>query len=133
LLAYVLLQFLGPSMLPAVIALAIHNGALIGYLTGRNSNEIQLRSDAPERRLDRYFYELLPRSYPAFLSFMLYRWEVIMRETAILGILGIQTIGFFVDSAIQEIRFDVALLLILIAAMMNILVDLLARRIQQYV
>ncbi|MBN1008449.1 PhnE/PtxC family ABC transporter permease [Amphritea pacifica] len=130
LLAYILLQLLGPSMLPAVIALAIHNGALIGYLTGRNSNEIRLRPDAPERRTDRYFYELLPRSYPAFLSFMLYRWEVIMRETAILGILGIQTIGFFVDSAIQEIRFDVALLLILIAAMMNILVDLLARRIQ---
>ncbi|UTW03580.1 ABC transporter permease [Amphritea atlantica] len=133
LLAYILLQFLGPSMLPAVIALAIHNGALIGYLTGRNSNEIQLRADAPARRLDRYFYELLPRSYPAFLSFMLYRWEVIMRETAILGILGIQTIGFFVDSAIQEIRFDVALLLILIAAIMNILVDLLARRIQRHV
>ncbi|WP_299200438.1 ABC transporter permease [uncultured Amphritea sp.] len=131
LLAYILLQLLGPSMLPAVIALAIHNGALIGYLTGRNSNEIQLRADAPGRRVDRYFYELLPRSYPAFLSFMLYRWEVIMRETAILGILGIQTIGFYVDSAIQEIRFDVALLLILIAAMMNILVDLLSRRIQQ--
>ena len=123
LLAYILLQLLGPSMLPAVIALAIHNGALIGYLTGRNSNEIQLRPDAPERQLDRYFYELLPRSYPAFLSFMLYRWEVIMRETAILGILGIQTIGFFVDSAIQEIRFDVALLLILVAAMMNAFLD----------
>ncbi|WP_428033263.1 PhnE/PtxC family ABC transporter permease [Amphritea sp.] len=133
LLAYILLQLLGPSMLPAVIALAIHNGALIGYLTGRNSNEIQLRPDAPVRRIDRYFYELLPRSYPAFLSFMLYRWEVIMRETAILGILGIQTIGFFVDSAIQSIRFDVALLLILIAAMMNIMVDLLSRKIQQHI
>ena len=133
LLAYILLQLLGPSMLPAVIALAIHNGALIGYLTGRSSNEIQLRLDAPGRRVDRYFYELLPRSYPAFLSFMLYRWEVIMRETAILGILGIQTIGFYVDSAIQEIRFDVALLLILVAALMNILVDLLSRRIQQHV
>jgi phosphonate transport system permease protein len=133
LLAYILLQLLGPSMLPAVIALAIHNGALIGYLTGRNSNEIQLRHDAPVRRFDRYCYELLPRTYPAFLSFMLYRWEVIMRETAILGILGIQTIGFFVDSAIQEIRFDVALLLILIAAIMNIMVDMIARRIQQKV
>ncbi|MDO6565212.1 ABC transporter permease [Amphritea sp. 1_MG-2023] len=131
LLAYILLQLLGPSMLPAVIALAIHNGALIGYLTGRHSNEIQLRHDAPRRRLDRYCYELLPRTYPAFLSFMLYRWEVIMRETAILGVLGIQTIGFFVDSAIQEIRFDVALLLILIAAMMNIFVDLIARRVQR--
>ncbi|BBB27617.1 PhnE/PtxC family ABC transporter permease [Amphritea japonica] len=133
LLAYILLQLLGPSMLPAVIALAIHNGALIGYLSGRHSNELALRSDLPERRLDRYFYELLPRIYPSFLSFMLYRWEVIMRETAILGILGIHTLGFFVDSAIQEIRFDVALLLILTAALLNIVVDIFSRRIQRYI
>ena len=133
LLAYILLQLLGPSMLPAVIALAIHNGALIGYLSGRHSNELTLRPDLPERRLDRYFYELLPRTYPSFLSFMLYRWEVIMRETAILGILGIHTLGFFVDSAIQEIRFDVALLLILIAALLNISVDIFSRRIQRYI
>ncbi|WP_290702175.1 ABC transporter permease [Amphritea sp.] len=133
LLAYILLQLLGPSMLPAVIALAIHNGALIGYLSGRHSNELVLRSDLPKRRLDRYFYELLPRIYPSFLSFMLYRWEVIMRETAILGILGIHTLGFFVDSAIQEIRFDVALVLILTAALLNIAVDMFSRRIQRYI
>ena len=29
-----------------------------------------------------------------------------MRETAILGILGITTLGFYVDSAIPELRFD---------------------------
>lgn len=133
LLAYILLQLLGPSMLPAVIALAIHNGALIGYLSGRHSNELVLRPDLPKRRSDRYFYELLPRLYPSFLSFMLYRWEVIMRETAILGILGIHTLGFFVDSAIQEIRFDVALLLILTAALLNIAVDMFSRRIQRYI
>lgn len=133
LLAYILLQLLGPSMLPAVIALAIHNGALVGYLSGRHSNELTVRADLPKRRLDRYFYELLPRLYPSFMSFMLYRWEVIMRETAILGILGIHTLGFFVDSAIQEIRFDVALLLILTAALLNLAVDMFSRRIQRYI
>jgi len=50
-----------------------------------------------------------------------------MRETAILGILGIATLGFYVDSAIQEIRFDRAMVLILITALLNIGVDILAR------
>ena len=40
-----------------------------------------------------------------------------MRETSILGILGIATLGFYVDSAIQEIRLDRAALLILITAL----------------
>jgi len=126
LLAYILLQLWGPSMLPAVVALAIHNGGIIGHLIGRRSNQIQLRPDAPTG-IERYAYEITPRVYGPFLAFLFYRWEIIMRETAILGILGIATLGFYVDSAIQEIRFDRAMVLILITALLNIGVDVLAR------
>ncbi len=125
-LAYILLQLWGPSMLPAVVALAIHNAGIIGHLIGRRSNEIRLRSDAP-RGVERYGYEILPRVYGPFLAFLFYRWEIIMRETAILGILGITTLGFYVDSAMEALRFDVAFILILITAALNIGVDALAR------
>jgi phosphonate transport system permease protein len=128
-LAFILLQLWGPSMLPAVIALAIHNGGIIAYLIGRRSNEIPLRPDAP-RGLERYAFELTPRIYGPFLAFLFYRWEIIIRETAILGILGIATLGFYVDSAIQETRFDRALVLILITALLNIAIDILARRLR---
>ena len=53
-----------------------------------------------------------------------------MRETAILGMLGIHTLGFFVDSAFADIRFDRALALILITAMLNIAVDSASRQIR---
>ncbi|SDL24854.1 phosphonate transport system permease protein [Franzmannia pantelleriensis] len=131
LLAFILLQLWGPSMLPAVVALALHNGAIIGHLVGRRSNEIALRQDAPHG-LDRYAYEVAPRVYGPFLALLFYRWEIIMRETAILGILGIATLGFYVDSAIQEIRFDRAMVLILITALLNIGIDILARRLRSY-
>ncbi|SFU77390.1 PhnE/PtxC family ABC transporter permease [Halomonas korlensis] len=129
LLAFILLQLWGPSMLPAVVALAIHNGGIIGHLIGRRSNEVSLRPDAP-RGIERYAFELTPRLYGPFLAFLFYRWEIIMRETAILGILGIATLGFYVDSAIQEIRFDRAMVLIVITALLNIGVDILARRLR---
>ncbi len=129
-LAYILLQLWGPSMLPAVVALALHNGGIIGHLIGRQTNGITLRPDAPGGAL-RYGYELLPRVYPSFLAFLFYRWEIIMRETAILGILGIYTLGFYVDSAIQNIQFDRAIILIVITAMLNIGIDALSRRIRK--
>mgnify|MGYP001628297230 FL=1 len=53
-----------------------------------------------------------------------------MRETAILGILGIYTLGFYVDSAIQNIQFDKAMILILVTALLNIGIDSLSRRIR---
>ncbi|MDL0429530.1 ABC transporter permease [Marinobacter sp. TBZ242] len=129
-LAYILLQLWGPSMLPAVVALALHNGGIIGHLIGRQSSSIVLRPDAPTG-LNRYTYELVPRVYRSFLAFLFYRWEIIMRETAILGILGIYTLGFYVDSAIQNIQFDKAMVLILITASLNIGVDILGRYIRR--
>lgn len=128
-LAYVLLQLWGPSMLPAVIALAVHNAGIIGHLIGRRSNEVALRPNAP-RGLTRYGFEILPRVYGPFLAFLFYRWEIIMRETAILGILGIHTLGFYIDSGMQAIRYDVAIALILVTAILNIGVDALARHLR---
>ncbi len=73
-------------MILAVVALSLHNGAIIGHLIGR--------------------------------------------FTAILGILSIHTLGFYVDSAFVEIRFDRALALILVTALLNIGVDALSRAIR---
>ncbi|MCP4406861.1 MAG: ABC transporter permease [Gammaproteobacteria bacterium] len=128
-LAFILLILWGPSMLPAIIALALHNGAIIGHLMGRYSDALPLRPDAATG-LNRYAYEVVPRIYGQFLAFLFYRWEIILRETAILGILGIATLGFYIDSAIQDIRLDRAMLLIGITAVLNVCIDALSRHIR---
>ncbi len=125
-LAFILLTLWGPSMLPAIIALALHNAGIIAHLMGGYSSAIKLRVDAPSG-ISRYFFEVLPRLYGQFLAFLFYRWEIILRETAILGILGIATLGFYIDSAIQDIRMDKAMILILITALLNVGVDALSR------
>ena len=128
-LAYIFLQLWGPSMLPAIVALSLHNGAIIGHLLGRFSDEVRLRPDSA-KGLNLYGYEIVPRIYGQFLAFLFYRWEVIMRETAILGILGIATLGFFVDSALADIRLDRAIFLIAVMVVFNVAVDALSRRIR---
>jgi phosphonate transport system permease protein len=128
-LAFVVVVMVGPSMLPAIIALSLHNGAIIAHLIGHSTSTLKLRLGSAQG-LNRYFYEVTPRIYRPFLAFLFYRWEVILRESAILGILGIHTLGFYVDSAFEELRFDRALFLILITALLNILVDIASRRIR---
>ena len=130
LLAFILLLLLGPSMLPGIIALSLHTGGIIAHLLGRLSDTVRLRADSPTG-LNRYFYELLPRLYGNFLALLLYRWEIIMRETAILGLIGIPTIGFYIDSAFSEFRLDRAVLLIGLSVLLNLGVDALSRRLRQ--
>lgn len=129
-LAYVLLQLFGPSMLPAIIALAVHNGAIVGYLMGRHADTLDYRADAP-KGLNLYAYDTAPRLYGQFLAYCLYRWEIIVRESAIFGILGVTTLGYYVDAAISELRFDVAVVLILATVWFCALIDTLSRRLRK--
>jgi phosphonate transport system permease protein len=131
LLAFVFVLILGPSMLPGILALSLHTGAIVAHLTGRFTASLTLRSDA-SGGINRYAFEVLPRVYPNFLAFLLYRWEIIMRETAILGILGIATLGFYIDSAFSELRMDRALVLIAASVLLNLGVDALSRALRQH-
>jgi phosphonate transport system permease protein len=120
---------MGPSMLPAIIALAVHNAGIVGYLMGRHADALDYRPDAPSG-LNLYAYETLPRLYGQFLAYMLYRWEIIVRESAIFGILGVRTLGFHVDGAISELRFDVALVLILATVLLCAGIDWISRKLR---
>lgn len=129
-LAFIGLLLVGPSALPAIAALGLHNGAIIAHLMGRWTEALALREDA-SHGINRYFWEVLPRIYRQFLAFLFYRWEIIMRETAILGILGVATLGFYIDSAFAELRFDRALVLILVTALINMAADQLSLAIRE--
>lgn len=130
LLNFIGLILLGPSMLPAIVALTLHNGAIIGHLLGRHSDEVGEPAIAAGP-LGRFAYHYVPTLYQRFLAYCFYRWEIIIRETAMLGILGIPTLGFYIDSAFQFLRFDVALILIAVSAGLTLAADFISRRLRR--
>lgn len=127
-LAYIFLQVLGPSMLPVILALSIHNGAIIAHLLSREAGGIVagLRPDAP-RGAALWGYELAPRLFGRFLALSLYRWEMILRETAVMGLLGVATLGFYLDSALAALRLDRAMVLIVAIALLTAALDALSK------
>ena len=54
-----------------------------------------------------------------------------MRESAILGILGIHTLGFFIDSAISDDKLDKAVFLILVTGLLNMGIDTISQMIRR--
>ncbi len=131
-LAYLFLQMFGVSMLPAALALMLHNGAIISFLLGQQVDKLTLRLDVTNKKKELYLFEVLPRVYSQFLAFLFYRWEIIMRESAILGILGIATLGFFIDSAIADFRLDKMMILLFVTALLNIVIDIVSKKSREY-
>jgi phosphonate transport system permease protein len=74
---------------------------------------------------------MVPRLYGQYIAYALYRWEIIVRESAIFGILGVATLGFHVDGAISELRFDVAVVLIAATMLLSAAVDWVSRCLRQ--
>ncbi len=52
-------------MLPAAVALTLHNSGIIAFLIGRAVDRIQLRQNAP-KGVNLYSYEIVPRIYRQF-------------------------------------------------------------------
>lgn len=125
-LAYLFLQVFGPSMLPAILALGLHNGAIIAHLLGRQARGLTLRPDAP-RGLTLWGWEIVPRLFGNFVALCLYRWEIMIRESAIMGILGIATLGFYLDNAIAELRLDRAIVILIATGLVTAAADALSR------
>ncbi|ROR98963.1 phosphonate transport system permease protein [Sinobacterium caligoides] len=131
LLVFIVLLITGPSMLPALIALALHNGALLAFLLAKQLDN----TPAPPLAIsgcNSWGYFWLPKLYGAFLSLLLYRSENILRESAIVGMVGIATLGFYIDSGFEDLQVDVAFFFIIITAGLTLMVDYCSRGIQRY-
>ncbi|GLP97328.1 PhnE/PtxC family ABC transporter permease [Paraferrimonas sedimenticola] len=126
-MAYAFLILLGPSMLPAILALAIHNGAVVAYLAVRQSDKLAA-SQVNFGRCNQFHYRVLPSVYPNLMALLFYRFEIIVRETAVFGMLGIMALGFYIDSNFAEIRYSDAIVLIGITACFNVVIDKVSRR-----
>ena len=97
-LAFVILLGMLPGMWPGVLALALHNFGVLGRLMAEVNENLP---EGPVRGLRSLgaaagsvvFYGILPANLARFLAYSLYRWEVCLRETVIVGLVGVGGLG----------------------------------------
>lgn len=88
-----------PGILAGALALAIHNYGVLGRL---GADVIEDLDPEPVRNLrasgagtlQALLYGVLPQVLPQFLTFLLYRWEVIIRATAVVGFVTAAGLGY---------------------------------------
>lgn len=134
--AFLLISMLGPSAWPAVLALAIHNAGIMSRLgadTIENLRPQPLRAlrllggSRSQVVIGGVFSLMLPR----YLLFFFYRFETCVREATVLGMLGVYSLGYWIDDTRSRDRYDEMLFLIALGALLVLAADVvswLARR-----
>ncbi len=117
-IAMIVVFAFSPGILAGALALGIHNYGILGKLSAEVVEDLDPRSARALRTsgssvFQMMAYGILPQALPQFLTYLLYRWEVVIRTTVVVGLVSAGGLGreFLVDMSLFRYT-DVALLLI---------------------
>ena len=107
--ALLVLFVLFPGPLPGAVALGIYNFGILGRLMAEVVENLDPRPAAALRAagvadLTVFAYATVPLSISRFATYALYRWEVAVRETVVVGVVGAGGLGRLLEQ--QRAAFD---------------------------
>ncbi len=129
--AYLFKAMLGLTAWPAVLALALHNGGILGKLNAEVIENVDPKTPRALRalgasRLQIAATAIAPTALNRFLLYFFYRWETCVREATVLGMLGFVSLGWFITDAQVRTNYDEMFLFILLGAGIILVGDLVS-------
>ncbi|MGG6239552.1 PhnE/PtxC family ABC transporter permease [Nodosilinea sp. AN01ver1] len=133
--ALVLLFVLFPGVLPGALALALHNFGILGRLMAEVNENLD---DRPVRALSALgaspsavvAYGILPQNLGRFLAYSLYRWEVCLRETVIVGLVGAGGLGRLLTEQISSFDYSGVMVTLAVFVVLTFGVDAVSQRLR---
>ncbi len=124
--ALVLVFVFGPGTFAGVLAITLRSIGFIGKLLYEAIEEVDKRTiEAVEStgasRLQRIVYAIVPQAMPQFAGTVLFRWDINIRESTFLGLVGAGGIGILLDVNVNALTFA-RVSLILLAILVLVLI-----------
>jgi phosphonate transport system permease protein len=129
--ALLVLFVLFPGPLPGAVALGIYNFGILGRLMAEVVENLDpgpgsaLR-DAGAGGVATFAYATLPLSLTRFTAYSLYRWEVAVRETVVVGVVGAGGLGRLLEQQRAAFNYPGMLATVLALVAVSIVVDLVS-------
>lgn len=136
--ALLFVAIFGPGAVAGTLAIAFRSIGFVGKLVGEAIEEmprgpIEALQAAGASKASEIRYGYWPQLKPAFWSIVLLRWDINVRESAVLGIVGAGGIGMALDTSLNLFQWDrVALVLVAIFAIV-IVIELVVTQVRRRV
>ena len=109
-LLLILASIFGFNELSGVLAIGIHSIGMLGKLYAEaiesvDKKPIEAIEAVGGNKLQVIFYGILPQTFPLFIGYSLYRFDINVRMAFILGYIGVGGIGTLIFQYIQTFRF----------------------------
>ncbi len=127
--------WVGIGPFAGVIALTIHTIAALGKLF---SEQVENIDDGPveavtatgANRLQLIAFAVIPQVVPSFIAFTLYRWDINVRFSTVIGFAGGGGIGFVLVQNINLLRYRQAAVMMIAIAVVVMTLDYISSKIR---
>lgn len=128
--------FIRAGILPGALALAIHNFGILGRLCAEVIEDINIK---PIQSLGRcgasgaqmLIYGVIPSCIEKFLYYMLYRFEVIVRSTIVVGAVGAGGLGLYFKLKMSALDYTGVTLVIICYLLVVYITDITSAKLRK--
>jgi phosphonate transport system permease protein len=120
--ALLLVAIIGPGLLAGIVAIALRSIGFIGKLLYEaieetDAKQIEAIEATGASGLQVLSYGIVPQIMPAFWGITVFRWDINIRESTILGLVGAGGIGLKLQASLNTLAWSqVSVILLLILA-----------------
>jgi phosphonate transport system permease protein len=134
--AIVALLVLFPGVLPGALALGLYTGGILGRLVAEAWESLDTRTrdalrHAGVRRGMAAVATMTPPSAHHLLMYTLYRFEICVRDTAVVGVVGAAGLGRLFAENLAVFRFPVVTTLLVASFAVSAATEVLGRRLRR--
>ncbi len=134
--ALILVTIVGPGPLAGVLAIALRSIGFVAKLLSEAIEEIDPRpaeaiAATGASPASIFTYSTLPQILPAFAGISIFRWEINLREATILGLVGAGGIGLALQTAIDQLIWPRASVILLLVLLLVVLGEALSARLRR--
>ena len=126
-MAVIFVVWVGLGPFAGVLALTLHTIAALGKLfseqiEGISEGPIEAITATGANRLQTIVFAVIPQIIPPYIAYTLYRWDINVRTSTIIGFVGGGGIGFLLDQSIRLLRYrDASVMMLAIAIVVSTL------------
>ncbi len=126
----------GPGALAGTCAIAFHSIGFIGKMLSEALEEstpgtIEALTATGAPWYSQIVYGYWPQVQPAFASIALFRWDINVRESAVLGLVGAGGIGMALNAAIDVFEWDKVSLVLLVIFLVVVAAEIVATQLRK--
>ena len=121
--ALLFVAIFGPGIIAGIIAIMFRSVGFLGKLLGEaieeiNPEPIEALEACGASRFKVVLYGIVPQVRPAFFAISILRWDINLRESTVLGLVGAGGIGIILQGAIDTFQWqEVSMVLLTILAL----------------